>query len=1643
MFPLNSHPSDRSCARLPWAILIVTAWGLLALPCSTAAQGQSSLALPPGVKAVWDSARAYREATPTRERLCINGLWRWQPAADNALQVPTSAWGYYKVPACWPGIQDYMQSDYQTLYPDPTWKNTKLSELRSAWYERTLTIPQDWAGRRIAMDVEYLNSYAAIYVDGQKVGEIRFPAGQVDLSGAVRPGATHVLSLLVVAMPLKAVMESYNDTNAARQRKGTVERRGLCGDVWLSSEPPEARLADIRIDTSFRQGQITFGAGLQGLAADGRYKLRARLSDQGRPVAEFTGPTFSALDVKDGRTTFPASWKAPKLWDINTPQNQYAAELSILDEGGKTIDTATPVRFGFREFWIQGRDFYLNGTRLYLSLVPLDNAQVGAALATYAGAKESLLRLKSFGINFVYTHNYGCEPGSHLSFAEILRAADDTGMLVALSQPHFSAYEWKTPDADQTNGYAHHAAFYARIAGSHPSVVCYAMSHNATGYNEDVNPLMMDGKNNPRDQWADRNARLALRCEAIVKRLDPARIVYHHSSGDLSAMYTLNFYPNFVPIQELDDWFEHWSIAGDKPMVLVEYGAPFGWDWAMYRGWYNGQREFGSAAVPWEYCLAEWNAQFLGDAAYQISDREKRNLRWEAQQFREGHAWKRWDYPYPVGDARLDEMQPVQAAYTTANWRAFRTLSLSANSPWEHDRFWKLRDGFQRHRQDLPVDWDTLQQPGYSLDFIDRTYPRFDLAYERSDWVASPTAQSLLRNNMPVLAWIAGKREHFTTKDHTFYPGETIEKQLIVINNSRLTLTCDASWSANLGPVVGGAKQAVIPTGEMARMPVQLRLPADLAPGNYQITAIFRFSTGESQNDSFALQVIPRPAPPRPVSKIALFDPPGQTIKLLAGLGVTCQPVGASADLSGFDVLLIGKGAMTVDGPAPVLKRVRDGLKVVVFEQTAEVLEKRLGFRVEEYGLRQVWPRVPDSPLLASLNTDSLHDWRGSSTLLPPTLAYTLSPRYSGAPTVSWCGLEVTRLWRCGNWGNVASVLIEKPPRGDFLPIIDGGYALQYSPLLEYREGRGLVLFCQIDVTARTESDPAAETLAGNILRYVDAWRPAPRRTAVYVGEPAGLTWLAASGVEAASYKGEPPAADQVLVVGPGGSRALAAQASATGEWVKAGGHVLALGLDPEEANSFLPTKVTMQPAEHIAAWFPPFGAHSLLAGVAPADVHDRAPRKLPLVVGGATAYGDGVLAATGNVIFCQLPPFRVSKAMGALSSLAVTEDDTGKSRKSALVSMGSLVDAQFGQKLPAGQIGKTYTFAASVKALGGPAAVRLEVERAGQPWDRAARGSDITVSPGDWTEVHLAFQVDKAYPEGWQAYLNSSGEAARLQIQRLRLYEGPYVPADDPASAATEAPDRNLFKNANFEAGLASWYFNHGPEQFNLRRTFGRTSFAVSRLLGNLGVSGSTPLLERFGEPAGGSQGLSVVKNGDFRADANGDGLADDWECGPSASGAACTREELPEPRDGWTQVITVPPVASGAKAPEVMIAQHNLPIGRDQWYRLSLRTRAENLTTKDISWTVQNTSNWQSLFDYRTFAPKAEWQTISYLVQAKDTAAKGTKFQIWFTGTGKLWLADVRLEPTQDPTIGRWIEGLYLTRPAEWDDPYRFFGW
>ena len=1187
---------------------------------------------------IWDMSRAYHETTPTRQRICINGLWRWQPASRNVDKVPDEEWGYFKVPGCWPGITSYMQKDFQTVHFHPNFKNVNLREISAAWYQRQITIPAQWTDRRITITAEYVNSYAGVYVNGKKAGEILFPAGEVDITNMCRPGGKYVLSLHVVALPLKAVLLSYSDTASARQVKGSVALRGLCGDVFLVGEPLDKlgagsagpRLTDVKVDTSVRNWEITFDTSIDNTNADEQYTLIARIAQNGHDIKEFKSQVFKTKQ----EFSFTKKWKPDKLWDVHTPQNIYELHLSLLNEAGNVLDEFYPIRFGFREFWIDGRDFYLNGSRIFLSALPLDNAQVGAAAATYTAAKESMKRLSSFGINFMYTHNYDCEPGAHLSFSEILRAADDHGMLIALSMPHFSHYDWDTPDADQNNGYARLAKFYTQVAQNHPSVIMYSTSHNATGYGEDMNPDMIDGIHDKRSRWAINNMKKALRAESIIERLDPSRIVYHHAGGNLGSMHTSNFYPNFVPVQEMSDWFEHWSKEGVKPVFLCEYGAPFTWDWSMYRGWYKGKREFGSADVPWEFCLAEWNAQFFGDKAFQISEMEKRNLRWESKQFHDGKTWHRWDYPHRLGSTDFPEREPVFGMYFNDNWRAFRTWEVSANSPWEHHILFKLRPGVDRNRrEEFKLDLENLQQPGFSPDYIEQRYERMDLAYETSDWIPTAGAEALIRNNRPLLAYIGGKPGSFTSKDHNFFPGETIEKQIIIINNSRLPVSCQCSWSLALPEPIAGHSNITVQTGRQKRIPISFALPTKLVPGKYKFSAKVEFSTGEIQEDKFLIHVLEQKASPHTKVKIALLDPKGQTTESLRKIGVSCETVKANTDLEPYEILIIGKAALTVDGPAPDIGRVRDGLKVIVFEQTPEVLEKRLGFRVAEYGLRNVFRRVPDHPALKGIETEHLRDWRGEATILPPRLDYELNPKFNNAPSVTWCGIPVTRLWRCGCRGNIASVLIEKPSCGDFLPIIDGGFSLQYSPLIEYHEGKGLVLFCQMDVTGRTETDPAAEILISNIIEYACNWKPSPRREVLYAGESEGMAHLYAAGFKPGSYEGGKLSSDQVLIAGPGSKNLTLSKQS---------GHILAVGLSQQEADAILSFNVSMKPNEHINAYFEPPEMNSPLTGIGPADVHNRAPRKIPLVTGGATITGNGVLAVVqqANVVFCQLVPW-------------------------------------------------------------------------------------------------------------------------------------------------------------------------------------------------------------------------------------------------------------------------------------------------------------------------------------------------------------------------------------------------------------------
>ena len=123
------------------------------------------------------------------------------------------------------------------------------------------------------------------------------------------------------------------------------------------------------------------------------------------------------------------------------------------------------------------------------------------------------------------------------------------------------------------------------------------------------------------------------------------------------------------------------------------------------------------------------------------------------------------------------------------------------------------------------MDWENLQRPGFSPDYSERPFQTLVTAYERADWEPNAAGKALLRNNMPLLAYIAGKPAAFTSKDHNFTAGETVEKQLIVINNSRRTIAAECEWSFGLPQPITGDRKVTIATGDQERIPLRFDLP--------------------------------------------------------------------------------------------------------------------------------------------------------------------------------------------------------------------------------------------------------------------------------------------------------------------------------------------------------------------------------------------------------------------------------------------------------------------------------------------------------------------------------------------------------------------------------------------------------------------------------------------------------------------------------------------------------------------------------------------------------------------------------------------------------------------------------------------------
>lgn len=232
--------------------------------------------LPPGfVGDPWSLEDAARETTPTRERICLNGLWGFRPVLSGETPEtpppPGDGWGWFKVPGMWPASAADFEQGAQIVWRS-AWVEEREGDHRTfeqGWYRRRIRVPAAWAGRRIALEFTMLQTHARAWVDGQPCGELWYPGGSLDTSGGrLRPGAEHELVLLVTARPLTATRDAFMAPDRVIAEKATVRLRGIAGDLFLDASPSGARIEDLAIETSVRPNTLAFVVAVSGL--DGR-----------------------------------------------------------------------------------------------------------------------------------------------------------------------------------------------------------------------------------------------------------------------------------------------------------------------------------------------------------------------------------------------------------------------------------------------------------------------------------------------------------------------------------------------------------------------------------------------------------------------------------------------------------------------------------------------------------------------------------------------------------------------------------------------------------------------------------------------------------------------------------------------------------------------------------------------------------------------------------------------------------------------------------------------------------------------------------------------------------------------------------------------------------------------------------------------------------------------------------------------------------------------------------------------------------------------------------------------------------------------------------------------------------------------------
>lgn len=1131
-----------------------------------------------------------------RQQLCLNGLWEFMPATGPAGEAPCGEWGEIRVPGGWKNLIPWVPvPGIQRRGSGGPWETCDTELLEKGWYRRSIRIPEEWAGRTVVLTQRNDVAAAEVHIDGVWVGSFDDLTDSVDLTGAVVFGREALLTVKV------------------------QNGHGVLGDVFLQCRPEGAHIHDVFIRTSVRRQELALDVELAGLRCSGTVKWKAVVLDgKGAEVRGFSAETKVNSCVSQ-QVTMAWKWEDPDLWDVGRP-NLYTLVLSA--EGCGLEDEVAEV-FGFREFWIEGRSFYLNGTEIRLRPVLAAHT---ANLELIEGALDGYARA-GFNMAEMWPHKE-----NDAGWALWYDCADRKGFPVSGPVGHLWDYlnDWDKPETRER--YEKKVMAELRRVRNHPSILLWGTNGNVFGSGLGMDPRTLGVK---KDHWYDsfywrkRRAPAGEEGIGIIRKHDPTRPVFTHHGGGVGDVYTLNMYLNLTPLQEREEWLSHWVRHSDMPFMVVEFGTP------LHVSFMRGRTDFPGAVVT-EPLLTEYCAIYLGKEAYLLETEEyRRKIR---HKFVEGQRYTSWHFR-PYFDF-APQMQKVQALFSRNTWRSWRTMGITGGMlPWNDGHGW----GRGPHSDERVSLGDFA--PGRRGWYLPETNKGELFCMQPEGNQVYPAGQAIMGNNGPTLAWIAGPAGAFAAKDHNFRGGGTLGKQLVLLNDSRETQEYEGNWEGWAdGILIGsGTISGELETGQTRFLPLELQLPQVVEDRILSGEIRLKANVGKDMHeDTLAFRVFPRNHraavngepenchPPK--ETIHVWDPVGKTRGMLEWLGYRTQDWDG---ISAVDRVVVGRSVLSEGHSLPdgLEKYVREGGSVIVFNQAPEWMRKKLGFRVAHHISRRVFRVAADHPVVQGLEDSDLSDWIGESNLVEPY------PEY---------GPENTRLakwwfpyhgYHWGNRGGVCSAPVEKPHRSSWRPILECEFDLAYTPLMELDYGKGRVIWCTLDLEEHAGEEAAAERMASRILEYARMSPVAPKgNRTVLIGSREDHARLNGLGL-IHEVEERIPSDASLVVLGSGlGVKELEALEKDLVSYIRSGGKALVL---PRTGDmEFLGVRIRKAENFGGSTVVPPWEE---CRGISISDLRWRTGCDAWVVAEAPETGADGLLGrccmGSGFLLFCQLDP--------------------------------------------------------------------------------------------------------------------------------------------------------------------------------------------------------------------------------------------------------------------------------------------------------------------------------------------------------------------------------------------------------------------